>query len=64
MQTILPILIQFLGGIGGGSTIASILKKLTLSPVGNILAGLVGGLAGGQLAGLLKLASSSTDIVS
>jgi len=64
MQTVFPILIQLLGGLGGGSAIASILKKLSLGPLGNTLAGLVGGLAGGQLASLLNLASGSTDIVS
>ncbi len=63
METVLPILIQLLGGLGGGSAIASMLKKFSLGPLGNTLAGLVGGLAGGQLTGLLNIASGSTDIV-
>ena len=62
MEALLPLLLQLLGGLGGGNALAATLKKLSLGPLGNTLTGLLGGLAGGQLTGLLNLATSGGDI--
>jgi len=40
------------GGVGGNIA-AAVLKKLDLGPVGNTIAGIVGGVGGGQLLGML-----------
>jgi len=40
------------GGVGGNIA-AAVLKKLDLGPVGNTIAGIVGGVGGGQLLSML-----------
>lgn len=55
MTTLLPILIQLIGGAAGGNVVGALLKKL---PVGKLLAtilGAVGGAGSGQLAQLLPM---------
>lgn len=54
MSVLIPIIIQLVGGAAGGNVVGALLKKL---PVGKILAtvlGAGGGLAGGQLAGVME----------
>lgn len=47
------IIIQLISGGVGGNIAGALLKKFNLGPVGNSIAGIVGGVAGGQLLGLL-----------
>ena len=50
METLLPILIQLLGGAAGGNVIAAALKNLDLNKVVATIAGVLGGVGAGQIA--------------
>lgn len=50
MEMIVPILVQLVGGGVGGNVIGQIVKQLNLGPVGNSIAGAIGGLAATWLA--------------
>jgi len=45
----LPIIIQLVSGVVGGNVLGAAVKSLNLGPVGNSIAGLLGGGLGGQL---------------
>ena len=49
----MPILIQLISGGVGGNIAGVLLKKLNLGPIGNTIAGILGGVGGGQLLGML-----------
>jgi hypothetical protein len=56
---IVTLIIQLLSGAAGGHLAASMAKNVDLGPVGNTIAGAIGGGLGGQiLTGLLGLASA------
>ena len=63
MDNLLPLILQLVGGAAGGNLIAKLLKNLDLGPIGNTIIGLIGGLGGGQLAGLLGAETGGTEIV-
>jgi len=48
-MNILPTLVQIISGAAGGNLVGSGFEKLNLGPIGNSLAGLVGGGIFGQL---------------
>ncbi|MEO5807325.1 hypothetical protein [Devosia sp.] len=50
MEAILPLIVQLIAGGAGGNVIAQLIKKVDLGPVGNSIAGAIGGLAGTWLA--------------
>lgn len=54
METLLPLLVQLIGGALGGNAVG-LLKKLDLSKIVATISGLIGGVAGGQLAGIMDL---------
>ena len=45
----MPILIQLISGGVGGNIAGALLKKFNLGPIGNTIAGILGGVGGGQL---------------
>jgi len=47
------LIIQLICGALGGNAAGSLLKKQSLGPVGNSIAGLIGGPLGGQILGML-----------
>ena len=49
----MPILIQLISGGVGGNIAGALLKRFNLGPVGNTIAGILGGVGGGQLLGML-----------
>lgn len=53
METIIPLLIQLIGGGAGGNIVAAVLKNLDLNKVVATIAGVLGGIGGGQIAGLI-----------
>lgn len=53
MEAIIPILVQLIGGGVGGNGIAAVLKQVNLGPVGNTIAGAIGGWLGTWLAGMI-----------
>lgn len=53
MEAIVAILVQLIGGGVGGNGIAAILKQVNLGPVGNTIAGAIGGWLGTWLAGMI-----------
>ncbi len=55
MEALIPLVIQLLGGAVGGNAVGGLLKNLDLSKVIATVTGLVGGVAGGQLAEVLDL---------
>src|SRR5271170_7696819 len=50
---IMSLLIQLVTGAIGGNIAGGLLKQFNLGPIGNTIAGLVGGVGGGQLLGML-----------
>lgn len=66
MEAIVPLLVQLIAGGAGGNVIGQVIKSLNLGPVGNSIAGAVGGLAATWLAtkipgldGLVGMASTA-----
>jgi hypothetical protein len=55
METLVPFIIQLISGAIGGLIAGIIFRKISLGPVGNILAGIVGGGIGGQMAGMAAI---------
>jgi hypothetical protein len=45
----LPIILQLVSGAVGANALGAAVKSLNLGPVGNTVAGLIGGVLGGQL---------------
>jgi len=52
-MNVMGIVTDLIAGGVGGNIAAAVLKKLDLGPVGNTIAGIVGGVGGGQLLGML-----------
>ncbi|MDB5538318.1 MAG: hypothetical protein JWQ89_45 [Devosia sp.] len=50
MEAVVSILVQLIGGAIGGNGIAAVLKQVNLGPVGNTIAGAIGGWLGTWLA--------------
>lgn len=55
METLLPLLIQVLAGGAGGNIIGKVLKNIDLSKLIQTVVGIIGGVMGGQAAGLLEV---------
>jgi hypothetical protein len=51
--TIINLIIQLLSSAAGGNIVGNILKQYNLGPVGNSIAGIVGGGLGGQLLNMM-----------
>jgi hypothetical protein len=47
--TVLNLIIQLIAGVIGGNAAGAGMKNVSLGPLGNTLAGAIGGLGGGQL---------------
>ena len=58
----LPLVIQLVSGLVGANVLGSRVKSLNLGPVGNSLAGLLGGGIGGQLLASLAGGSAGMDV--
>ena len=55
----LPLIIQLISGAVGGNVAGSLMKNSSLGTLGNSIAGIAGGGIGGQLLGLLGIATGS-----
>lgn len=53
MDAILPIIVQIVAGVIGGNALGTVLKNINLGPLGNSIAGAVGGVGGTWLAGMI-----------
>lgn len=53
MEAVVSILVQLIGGGVGGNGLAAVIKKLSLGPAGNTIAGAIGGWLGTWLAGMI-----------
>ena len=49
----MALIIQLVSGAAGGNIVGALLKNLSLGPIGNTIAGIVGGGIGGQILSLL-----------
>jgi uncharacterized membrane protein YeaQ/YmgE (transglycosylase-associated protein family) len=49
----MPIIMQLISGGVGGNIAGALLKKFNLGPIGNTIAGILGGVGGGQLLSML-----------
>ena len=49
----MPILIQLISGSVGGNIAGALLKRFDRGPIGNTIAGILGGVGGGQLLTML-----------
>lgn len=58
METLLPLLIQVLGGGAGGNLAGKLLKNIDLSKIVQTVLGIVGGVLGGQGLGALEILQS------
>jgi len=45
----LPVILQLVSGVVGANALGAAVKSLNLGPVGNSIAGIIGGLLGGHL---------------
>jgi len=63
MTAILPILIQVIVGALGGNGVAAILKDKNFSKILATITGIIGGVGGGQLAGLSGILETLTTIM-
>jgi hypothetical protein len=52
-MNLVPLIIELISGAVGGNIAGALLKQFSLGPVGNSIAGIVGGGVGGQLLGML-----------
>jgi uncharacterized membrane protein YeaQ/YmgE (transglycosylase-associated protein family) len=59
METLIPLIIQVVSGAVGGNLAGAVMKKSSLGPLWNSVAGIVGGGLGGQLLGVLGIATGS-----
>ena len=53
------LIIQLICGVLGGNAAGSLMKKQSLGPVGNSIAGILGGGLGGQILGMLTGGSAA-----
>lgn len=53
MEAIVAIIVQLIGGGIGGNVLAQLVKKVSLGPTGNTIAGAIGGLVATWLAGYI-----------
>src|SRR5690349_11548140 len=53
MDQLIPLIVQLLGGAAGGNAVGALLKNANLSAIVRTVLGVVGGVGGGQLAGLI-----------
>ena len=56
----LPLIIQLISGAVGGNVAGALMKNFNLGPIGNSIAGLIGGGLGGQLLSMLTSGGAST----
>ncbi len=61
MEAYLPLIIQLVAGLIGGTSLGTALKGLSLGPIGNALAGLVGGGVLGQILQAVLTGSAGVD---
>ena len=59
MESLLPLIIQLVSGAVGGNVAGGLMKKFSLGTLGNSVVGILGGGIGGQLLGMLGIATSS-----
>jgi uncharacterized membrane protein YeaQ/YmgE (transglycosylase-associated protein family) len=57
----MPILIQLISGGVGGNIAGALLKSFNLGPIGNTIAGILGGVGGGQLLSMLTVAPAASS---
>lgn len=57
MGNLLPFIIQLASGAVGGNVAGGLMKQFSLGTLGNSIAGILGGGIGGQLLGLLGIAT-------
>ena len=62
MESLLPLIIQLISGAAGGNVAGSLMKNLSLGTVGNSLAGILRGGIGGQLLGMLGMATGAGEM--
>lgn len=59
MESLVPILIQLVSGAVGGNAAGALMKNMSLGTIGNSLVGILGGGIGGQILGMLGMASGA-----
>lgn len=59
MEGLIPIIIQLVSGAVGGNAAGAVMKKMSLGTIGNSLVGILGGGIGGQILGMLGIASGA-----
>jgi len=59
MEGLIPIIIQLVSGAIGGNAAGAVMKNMSLGTIGNSLVGILGGGIGGQILGMLGIASGA-----
>jgi uncharacterized membrane protein YeaQ/YmgE (transglycosylase-associated protein family) len=57
MDNMMPLIIQLVSGAVGGNVAGALMKNFSLGTAGNSIVGIVGGGIGGQLLGMLGVAT-------
>jgi hypothetical protein len=55
VEQLIPFIVQLIGGAAGGNVVGALLKNVNLSKLVATIAGIVGGIGGGQLASMTGL---------
>lgn len=58
----MELIVQLIAGLFGGNAVGAAAKNLSLGTVGNSVAGLIGGLGGGQLLNLLMSGNAAAAV--
>lgn len=62
MESLLPLIIQLASGALGGNIAGSLLKNQSMGPLLNSILGILGGGLGGQVLGMLGIATGAGDM--
>ncbi len=62
MGSLLPLIIELISGAAGGNLAGKLMKNFSLGTLGNSLVGIIGGGLGGQLLGLLGIATETGGV--
>lgn len=62
MESLIPLVIQLVSGAVGGNVAGAAMKNFSLGTVGNSIVGILGGGIGGQILGMLGVATGAGGV--
>ena len=62
MESLIPLIVQLVSGAVGGNVAGAAMKNFSLGTVGNSIVGILGGGLGGQILGMLGIATGAGGV--